>query len=75
VSSRLMILLAGAAMAAIVVLAGTMPEKADAAVRFKTVIKDFNNRGVVTIPASGNTSVAGTYPSTIDASGFRQGRV
>jgi len=57
------------------VLAGTMREKADAADRFKTVIKDFNNRGVVTIPSSGNTGVAGPYPSTIDASGFRQGRV
>jgi hypothetical protein len=68
----------GMAMAVLVVAVvtvGTVPEKADAAGRFKKVTKSFKNPGSITVPASGNTGVAGPYPSEIDAKGFRRGHV
>lgn len=53
-----------------------MPEEADAAGRFKKVIKDFRNRTELRVPGPGfDTGPAEPYPSTIRASGFDRGRV
>jgi len=67
--------IAAAAVLAVVVLVvvlGTVPEKADAAGRFKTVTKIFDNMSVITIPTG---SQAALYPSPIATSKLRRGKI
>ena len=73
VSRRLILLMLGATMAAVtLVLIATVPEKADAASRFKTVTRTFSSTQQITIPAAGQ---AAPYPSEISARGFRKGKI
>lgn len=72
-----LLVLAGAVIAVLmVVMAGTVPEEADAAGRFKKVIKSFKNPTPLRVPGPGfDSGPAEPYPSTIRASGFRKGKV
>lgn len=73
---RFAVLLAGAAMAAIVATAATVPREADAAGRFETVTKAFTNPSNIAIPNVGtNSGPASLYPSQINASGLKRGKV
>jgi hypothetical protein len=68
-----LLVLAGALM---VVIVGTVPEEADAAGRFKKVIKNFRNTTSLRVPGPGfDSGPAEPYPSAIKASGFNRGRV
>ncbi len=67
------------AVALMVVVLGT-PREADAASRYKTVTKTFSEPNTIVINSvegayTTNYASATPYPSTIDVSGFRKGRV
>src|SRR5215204_1670615 len=72
-----LIVQAGAAMAVLmVVIVRTVPEKADAASRFKNVTKSFENQREIQIPVFVlNSLEADPYPSNINVRGFRRGHI
>jgi subtilisin-like proprotein convertase family protein len=71
-TGRAAALVAALAAAVWLVLLLGMPEEADAARRFKTVTKTFENTSAITIPTG---SQAALYPSPIAASKLRRGKI
>lgn len=72
VSRRLILLISGALVAAVMLVVAMVPEKADAAPRFKIVKKTFSNTGQIAIPTSG---LATPYASEIRVGGLKRGKI
>ena len=73
VLTRTLALLLLASLSLPLVALGTQPALAKS--KTKTVTKTFSNTAAITIPGTGTSGVANPYPSPIQVTGFKQGKI